>query len=174
MNKGLLTIGGITIFIIVGSIALVSRQGTNGQMKKLSASFQGDDAETISDSGVHWHPELAIYIKGQKQEISKDIGIGVSFSNNPFYDSMMQMTDIHTHDNSGVLHWEVMSGPVKKGHVKLKAFFGIWGKTFNSNQIFDYKNGDGGTVKMTVNGNPNTEFENYIVKDKDKIEISFE
>ncbi len=87
---------------------------------------------------------------------------------------MMNMTDFHTHDTSGEIHWEVMQGPVTKDHVALKAFFEVWGKPFNSNQIMDAKNGPDGTVKMTVNGQPNNEFENYQVKDKDKIEVRYE
>lgn len=169
----------IWVVILIGSalvvvgLAFLASQGSSNKMgQKLADSFQDDDAEVISQSGIHWHPHLSIYIKGQKQEIPANIGIGTQYSNSPFYDSMMSMTDVHTHDNSGTLHWEVMSGPVKKGHVHLKAFFGIWGKTFNSNQILDPTNG--GTVKMTVNDQPNTEFENYVVKDKDKIEIRYD
>lgn len=153
---------------------MFSKQNTGDQMEKLSSSFQGEDAQTISQSGVHWHPELSIYIKGQKKEIPKDLGIGSVYSDHLFYDPMMQMTDIHTHTSDGILHWEVMSGPVKKGHARLKAFFGIWGKTFNANQIFDYQNGQEGTVKMFVNGQESSEYENYVVKDKDKIEIRYE
>lgn len=176
MNKTLI-IGGIaTVLIIIGGTFWFFSQGSKGnsQMQKLASSFQGEDAEAISQEGVHWHPQLSIYIKGEKQEIPTDIGIGPSYSSNRFYDPMMKMTDVHTHTSDGVLHWEVMSGPVMKGHAKLKAFFDIWGKTFNSNQILDAKNGEGSTVKMFVNGQPNSEFENYVVKDKNKIEIRFE
>ncbi len=169
MDKGILAIGGITVLVIIGIIFF----SANDKMNKLSSSFKGADSETVSEQAIHWHPELTIIIKGQKQEIPANIGIGPQNADNAFYDGMMQMTDIHTHDNSGTLHWEVMTGPVKRGHVKLGAFFQIWGKTFNKDQILDSKNGDGGTVKMTVNGQPNTEYENYIIKDKDKIEISF-
>ena len=38
----------------------------------------------------------------------------------------------------------------------------------------DKKNDQGGTVKMLVNGKENAEFENYLMKDGDKIEISYE
>jgi len=130
--------------------------------------------DIVSKDGIHWHPKLTIYIKGQKQEVPANIGIGKQYSNSKWYDSMMGMTDFHTHDNSGTLHWEVMDGPVTRDHVTLKAFFDVWGKPFSSTQILDAKNGTDGTVKMTVNGQPNTEFENYQVKDKDDIVIRFE
>lgn len=171
MDKGIWIIGGITTILVIVGIILFS---ANDKMNKLSSSFKGADGEIVSEQGIHWHPELTIVIKGQKQEVSANIGIGPQNSTSKWYDPMMQMTDIHTHDNSGTLHWEVMAGPVKRGHVKLGAFFEIWGKPFSKNQIFDNKSGNGGMVKMTVNGQPNTDFENYIVKDKDKIEISYE
>src|SRR5712692_11320231 len=104
--------------------------------------------DIVSKTGIHWHPRLTIYIKGQKQEIPANIGIGKQYANSKWYDPMMDMTDFHTHDNSGTLQWEVMDGPVTKEHVQLKAFFEVWGKTFNANQIFDVKNGSSGTVKM--------------------------
>lgn len=170
MDKGLLIIGGVTIVVIAGIMVAA----LNNPADKLSNSFKGTDSEVVSESGIHWHPELTIMIKDQKQEIPANIGIGPQYASSRFYESAQGMTDIHTHDNSGTLHWEVGAGPVKRGHIKLGAFFEIWGKTFNKDQILDSKNGESGTVKMTVNGQPNTDYENYVVRDKDKIEINYE
>lgn len=170
MDKGVVIICGVTV-VVIGVIIAIAM---NSPQQKSASSFQGSDNEIISQTGVHWHPELAIYIKGQKQGIPANIGIGTQYSSNKFYDPMMKMTDVHTHDSSGQLHWEVMDGPVKKGHVKLSVFFGIWGKAFNKDQILDSKNGEGGTIKMTVNGQPNTDYEKNVIHDGDKIEIRFE
>lgn len=134
----------------------------------------GGTEDVVSTSGIHWHPELSIIIKGQKQAIPANIGIGMQYAGYKYYDSMMMMADMHTHDVSGQIHWEVMQGPVTKDEVTLSAFFGIWGKTFSNSCIFEYCNGAEGTVKMLVNGKENTEFEKYLVKDNDKIEISYE
>lgn len=142
--------------------------------KGMDITFTGADEQVISPEGIHWHPQLTIYIKGKKQDIPSNIGIGSQYSSSRFYDSMMDMTDIHTHDASGQLHWEVMQGPTKKGYLRLGNFFEIWGKPFNQNQIFDFTNGGQGKVKMTVNGKDNTEFENYHIQDKDNIEIRYE
>lgn len=117
--------------------------------------------EIISRRGIHWHPELTILIKGQRQEIPANVGIGIRHE------------PIHTHDNSGILHLE-MQGLVKKKDIRLSHFFEIWDKEFNSNCIFEFCNGQDGTVKMFVNGNPNPEFENYEMRDNDKIEIRYE
>lgn len=132
------------------------------------------EGEIVSRGGVHWHPELTIYIKGQKQVIPANVGIGMQYTGYPRFDPMMGMTDMHTHDDSGTLHWEVMKGPVTKDNVRIGSFFRVWGKTFSKNCIFEYCNGADGTVKMLVNGKENTEFENYLVNDKDKIEIRYE
>ena len=164
---------GVIAVIAIGAIAVVLG-GNKPESNANTTSQSQQSSGIVSKEGIHWHPHLAIYIKGQKQEIPANIGIGKQYSNSKWYDSMMSMTDFHTHDNSGELHWEVMEGPVTKEHVQLKAFFDVWGKRFNSTQIFDNKNGSDGTVKMTVNGQPNTEFENYQVKDKDQIEIRYE
>lgn len=117
--------------------------------------------QIISRSGLHWHPELKIYIKGQFQEISGNIGLGAI--HNP----------IHTHEADGVLHLE-FSGLAKKDDLRLAKFFEVWKKQFNQNCIFDYCNGPEGAVKFLVNGKENSEFENYLMQDKDKIEIRYE
>jgi len=118
-------------------------------------------SDIISREGVHWHPELSIYIKGKRQEIPANLGIGVTHQ------------PIHTHDTTGVLHLEIQ-GLVTKDAIKLGQFFKIWGKLFNSDCILDSCNGPGGKVKMLVNGRENTEFENYPMQEKDKIEIRYE
>lgn len=156
MSTDTKVIGGIviaTIIVFVGGIYLSSRQDSQ------EATVSED--QVVSRQGLHWHPELSIYIKGEKQEIPANIGIGAVHK------------PIHTHDTSGVLHLE-MQGLVKKEDIKLGQFFKIWGKQFNSNCIFDACNGDVGTVKMTVNGQESFEFGNYMMKDVDKIEIKYE
>lgn len=117
--------------------------------------------EVVARSGLHWHPELTINVKGAKQEIGANIGIGVT--HNP----------IHTHDSTGVLHLE-FQGLVRKDDLKLGKFFEVWDKQFNSGCIFDKCNGPDGKLKMLVNGEVNTEYENYQMQDKDKIEIIYE
>lgn len=161
MTKGVILII-IIVLLGVGLIMYGNRQSPDADM--LKRSFEGVYDEVVVEGGIHYHPELTIYVKGEKQEISADIGIGPQYKDNKFYDPMMNMTDIHTHDSSGVLHWEVMSGPTKKGHLRIGNFFEIWGKPL----------GSGSNVKMLVNGQSNMEFENYLVKDQDKIEIYYE
>jgi hypothetical protein len=131
------------------------------------------EADIISRSGMHIHPSIIIKIKGEKQEVTANIGIG----------AIGGMKGVHTHDTTGVLHYE-QSGIAIKEDTKFKRFFEIWGRTFNSNCIFDKCNGPEGKVRMTVQNKEdaknniapkeNFDFENYLVLDGDQIEISFE
>ena len=112
------------------------------------------ESDIISKAGFHWHPKLAIYVKGEKQEIPTNIGIGAVHQ------------QIHTHEDAteGVIHLE-FQGLVRKQDIVLSQFFKNWGKDINS---------FGANIKMTVNGKENTEFENYIMQDKDKIELRYD
>lgn len=146
-------IGGIaiaTVVVLVGGVSLLSLQ----QSKEASIP----EGEVISRSGIHWHPHLSIYIKGKQQEIPKNLGI--SGVHQP----------VHTHDSSGTLHLEI-GGVVTKDETKLDNFFRIWGKKFSSECAIDEC---GGKVIMLVNGKENKDFENYLMKDKDNIEIRYE
>lgn len=141
------------VLVIAGSIGgLIAYEATR------PPTPEGD---IISRNGIHWHPKLTINIKGQDQEIQPDIGLGGA-----------EMT-IHTHDTSGTIHQEI-PGLVTKEDIKLGRFFKIWGKQFTSTCIFDKCNGPEGKVSMTVNGKANTDFENYLMHDKDTIEIHYE
>lgn len=113
-----------------------------------SKSLQKNDPDIIVRSGMHWHPELSIYSKGEKQLIPPNLNAGF----------------INTHDSSGKLHLEA-SGIVRKKDIKVDSFFKAWDKEFNS---------FGENVIMTVNGVENAELGNYVIEDGDKIELRYE
>lgn len=127
---------------------------------KSQPAISGSDI--ITKNGLHSHPELLIYIKGEKQIIPTSVGIS-AFGESP----------IHTHDDMGVIHLE-FSGIVKKTDTRLANFFEVWGKQFSADCVFDKCNGPDGQVKMFVNGVPNSDFGNYEMKNGDKIEIRYE
>ena len=52
----------------------------------------------------------------------------MQYAGYPRFDPMMGMTDMHTHDDSGTLHWEIMKGPVTKEDVRIGSFFRVWEK----------------------------------------------
>ncbi|MBI2451894.1 C2H2-type zinc finger protein [Candidatus Pacearchaeota archaeon] len=106
---------------------------------------------------LHIHQYLKIIINGVEQQIPENIGILPGI-----------MRPIHTHDSNGEIHTE---GPCRRDFT-LENFFKIWGKEFNSQCIFEYCI-DKGQLTMTVNGLPNTEYENLVLKDKQEIIIEF-
>jgi hypothetical protein len=71
----------------------------------------------LSSNGIHWHPHLAIVIKGKEEIISKDVGLGAVHQ------------PLHTHDTDGILHLEI-PGIVRLNDTRLSRFFDIWGKIF--------------------------------------------
>lgn len=110
---------------------------------------------------LHIHPQLDILISDKDVEVPANIGIETQNG---------CLHPLHTHDATGEVHVE---SPVQKDFT-LADFFAVWGKTFNKDQILEYKADDTHKVVMTVNDKPSTEFENLVLKDKDKIVISYE
>ena len=129
-----------------------------------SKSLQNADPNVISQNGLHWHPELQIYVKGEKQDIPENIGVGIQNASKPTYDPGMRMTSMHTHEPGGTIHFE-FPGRVTRENTKLGNFFKIWDRDMRS---------FGSNVRMTVNGAPNTEYENYMMRDGDKVELHYE
>ena len=119
-----------------------------------SKTSQNNDPDIVARGAFHWHPELTIYVKGEKQEIPSNIGLGAVHQ------------PIHTHEdiNKGIVHLEFQVS-ARKQEVTLGQFFKNWGKDIRS---------FGANMTMTVNGEENTEYENYVMRDKDKIELRYE
>ncbi|TSC85641.1 MAG: hypothetical protein G01um10148_1027 [Parcubacteria group bacterium Gr01-1014_8] len=132
-------IGGIVILLLIGGAWWTK-------------SLQKSDPDVVSRNGLHWHPTLAIYVKGEKQDIPKGIGLGATH------------LPMHTHDDLPIIHLEFGS-VVRKEDLMLGQFFKNWGKDMHS---------FGTNVHMTVNGETNTEFENYSMHDKDVIELHYD
>ena len=130
-----------------------------------SQNLQVSDSTVLSRGGIHWHPTLAIYVKEVKQAIPANLGIGAQYAGAPGYDPQMQMAAVHTHDDMPIIHLEFMGGPVHIQDATLGQFFKMWGKDMRS---------FGTNMHMTVNGKDNTEYESYIMKDGDKIELRYE
>lgn len=158
----------LVIVVVVGGFFAFTNQsqggGSNGDflVQNAPVDISYALAEFNSKNQLHWHPELIIRIDGQVQTIPANIGLGAVHQ------------PVHTHEANNILHWEVF--PPKKPteqNMKLGYFFQIWNKKFNSQCILDYCSDGTKSVKFTVNGEPNTDFENYLVHDGDKIEIEY-
>src|SRR3989344_7776289 len=100
--------------------------------------------------GMHIHPHLKIFVKGEEFKIPANIGV-----------TSACMRPVHTHDESGTLHLEFPT----KTDVALGSFFKIWEKPLSE---------FGTNPKMKVNNAENNEIENYIMRDGDQIELFFD
>lgn len=119
----------------------------------------------VSATGLHAHPTIEIYVKGEKIEIPQNIGVGPTFRGKPGYgQGNMAMTPIHTHDDVPVIHLE-FTEKVTDDDLALGNLFAIWGRDMRS---------FGTNMRMTVNGVENTEFEDYHMRDKDEITLYFD
>lgn len=146
-------------FLKLGALLLILALIGWGVYAIVSAP-KSSESEIVSDHGsLHLHAHLSIVIKGKSEVIPADIGTTGPMSTGG--DPMQ----LHTHDTSGVIHAE-FEGIVTKDQLRLKNFFDQWGKDFSKDSILGNKNGDGGTITMTVNGVPNTDFENYVITGK--------
>ncbi len=126
----------------------------------------------VPQQPIHWHPKLKIIINNEEQTIPVGIGINVGRSMD-FEISGMRMSPMHTHEGDGTIHLENNRPWQKPETLTLGYFFQTWGKNFNSSCIFEYCNNENDTLTMTVNGNPNNEFENYMMNDRDEIVIEY-
>lgn len=96
----------------------------------------------------HVHPVLKIETDGNEEAISGDIGLGVC------------ERAIHTHDTSGIIHVEAQD---RRQHT-LNDFFSVWGRSIERK---------GYTVTITVDGAPSTNGGVFVLRDGQKIIISY-
>lgn len=124
--------------------------------------------EPYTKGPVHWHAELRVFICGEKISVPKELPQGEHHLGLPL---------LHTHAD-GLIHIE---GQIwKKEDITLGAYMNAINVPFSNDTIMEYKNdgmcndGKSNKIKMLVNGEENLEYRNYVVKDKDKIEIRYE
>ena len=118
----------------------------------------------VSPHTIHWHTELIINTKGTQVTIPASVGIKGRISN---------PSSIHTHEADNIVHWHT-EDTVRAKDVMLREFFRVWGEDFDRDHIMTYKRGRDGIILMLVNGEVNHDYERYVVKDGDKIEILVE
>jgi|SRR3989344_2564320 len=155
------------IYIVITVVVLVF-----GGFFFLFRNLSTNQTTTIPQQPIHWHPKLKIIINGEEQIISTGIGINIGKSMD-YEISGMRMSPTHTHESDGTIHLENNRPWQKPETLTLGYFFQTWGKNFNSSCIFEYCNNEKGSLTMTVNGKSNFEFENYIMRDNDKIIIEY-
>lgn len=107
---------------------------------------------------MHIHVQLSIIINGQPMQVPANVGIDATCTR-----------PVHTHDDTGEIHIESpASYPFTLGD-----FFLVWGHPFDNTQVITYKVNSSHTLKMTVNGITNNQFQNYVFQDGDQIQITY-
>jgi hypothetical protein len=107
--------------------------GLTDRLEPLGLSQLGAEGTVI-----HIHQHLDLYVNGKKVMVPALIGI---------YDNSY-LTELHVHDNSGVIHVE----SPKQQDFTLGQLFGEWGVKLTANCVGRYC----GHVKWWVNGAPQT------------------
>jgi hypothetical protein len=140
-----------TFFISIGALALLAL-GALLLLPKGEGTRLPNDPDIVAAAGMHWHPRLEIYVKGQPVEIPQNIGLGAVHK------------PIHTHEDLPLLHLE-FPAMVRMNDIRLGRFFEIWGRDMRS---------FGENMRMTVNGKESTDYENYVMKDGDVITLNYD
>ena len=107
---------------------------------------------------LHIHPKLNVTVNGKTIQVPAQIGIDKHLYKDLSLDKygMQGMAPLHTHDNSGVIHVE---SAVNRDYT-LGEFLKIWGVDLN-----------GKSVKVTVNGQPISDWRNHILSDGEQINL---
>jgi len=146
----------ILILFSVGWLVMSLASATN-DCKTADVTTLSINSHTGAKS--HYHANLEIIVDGEKQNIPTGVGV-----------LRDQMRPTHTHDSSGELHIE---GPCVRDFT-LGDFFKIYGKTFNSQCIFDNCDEEGkSSLKMFVNGDESVAFGDLVLRDGQKIKVEF-
>lgn len=147
---------------VLALVLIVSVRSGSEPPKPLSEKTNREVALTCTTdmaTEFHIHPTLEIIVNGEPQTIPANIGVRPSC-----------MNSIHTHTADGLLHVEA---PEKRDFT-LADFFAVWDKPFSKNQVLEYVSGDSHAVHVTVDGKEVYTFEDTVLKEKEKIIITYE
>lgn len=160
----------VTVVAVVAAVALVALRGggsgSSAQAAGLFAThYAGLDGRrtaarvpTMMDtmsSPVHVHARLSVQVHGNPVAIPANIGI------DPSKDSM-QMAGLHTHDATGTIHVEGMTGAT------LGQFFAVWGVPFSATRFGPY---GGAHVRVLVNGKASRSYGALKLADGQQIKV---
>ena len=151
----------VAAVLIIGYFVFFSDGGSEAKPLITGNSDYEINLDEVPKRPIHWHPKVMIIIRGEQRQIPRNLGVGsVEYP-------------VHTHEDVPILHYE-SNRPTPETMVLGYFFHTVWRKTFDNNCIFEYCNGQDGNLTMSVNGEPNLQFDKYIPKDGDDIVIRFE
>ena len=152
--KGFVITGALIALAVGVSLVMAT---SNSPTSKLPVSNSPTKSVPHDAMGMmHIHPHLSLVIDGKAAVVPAQIGIDSSLWNFHALDSygMKGMAALHTHKDDGVIHVE----SYKDQDYTLGEFLAIWGIQL-----------DGYNVKVTVDGNPVSDYANHVLKDGEQI-----
>lgn len=115
----------------------------------------------IGKETYHQHALLRIYQDGLLVPVPKNVGVD---------EKREVISAIHTHDATGVLHFE-SDKPFRR---TLGDVFQIWGVTLGPGRLGSLKDGDGRTVRVYANGRQVDDPAAHVVRKDDVIVIRYD
>jgi len=145
------------LIVIVGLIGWAASFAIEDMMGCKTDPVSEIDIGGHQNLALHIHTDLKILIDGVERVIPGNIGVlpGV-------------MRPLHTHDQGGNIHIE---GACPR-EFKVGEFFEIWGEEFNSRCILG-NCVESGELKFYVDEKENSEYEDYVMRDTDRVRIEF-
>jgi hypothetical protein len=156
-NRAIFAIAGIVIAGAAGFFLLQPAPET-GDFETSGLSFPLGN--------IHWHAAPTVTICGENVPIPT-----------PRIGGHLGSSLLHTHDDAQIHVEGTVSNP---SQITLGKFMENIGMKFSQNELLDKKNGNvcfgsgEGKVKLIVNGLENDQFENYVIRDGDQLEMKFE
>ncbi len=153
-NKKIIILAIAGVLIAIGVSLVMFTSSSPSYKLPVSSSIPHD-----SMGMMHIHPHLAMTIDGNPVTVPANIGIDAHLWNVHTLDSygMTGMAPLHTHTTDGVIHVE----SYKDQDYTLGQFLDIWGIPLDN---YD--------VKVTVDGNPVSDYRDHVFQDGEKIVMS--
>ncbi|MEK6808605.1 MAG: hypothetical protein AABY14_02885 [Nanoarchaeota archaeon] len=160
LNKLTILYGIITVMIIVIIFFFITYSSQKNNLEKLGRYV--NDLMLISGVGAfqdaHNHADISIYLNGKKLDLSQE---QYQLRARHLHLENSEGEVIHTHASGITIGHFLNSLGFRLTNSCLKTNFGIFCDNENSK------------LKFYVNGKPNDEFSAYVIKDLDKILISY-
>lgn len=118
------------------------------------------------NTSLHQHVQLDIEIGAVPVAVPASLGIDPGLWNDHTYDEYGQMggmSPLHTHDGSGLVHLEL----ARWHPFTLGDLFDVWGQPFDRDRVLSYV----GPVTLTVDGQPNDAFRDFVLQDGQQIVV---
>jgi len=133
---------------------------------------QASDSSGQVRGPIHWHAHLSLIFEDRLLAIPADIGIttGLNIENEV---SGVEASPVHTHDETGFLHFEVDDYALRADHVTLGYFFQIWQRPFSDSCFLGFCTDSTHQLRFFVNGKERLDWRTYPVQDGDDLVLAW-